>query len=62
MRLGLSESAASYLVTNAALFGFLLLLWLGLRDLGFSLALRATGLLVAGFTQGGVRWTGTITG
>ena len=45
MRLGLPENAAFYLITNAALFGFLLLLWLHLRDLGFSLPLRVTGLL-----------------
>jgi hypothetical protein len=56
MRLGLGENASFYVVTNAALFGFLLLLWLHLRDLGFSLALRVTGLLVTGFTQGAVRW------
>ena len=56
MRLGLPENAAFYLLTNAALFGFLLLLWLHLRDLGFSLPLRVTGLLVTGFTQGAVRW------
>ena len=56
MRAGLSENAAFYLITNAALFGFLLLLWLHLRDLGFSLPLRVTGLLVTGFTQGAVRW------
>lgn len=56
MRLGLPENAAFYLLTNAALFGFLLLLWLHLRDLGFSPALRVTGLLVTGFTQGAVRW------
>ena len=55
-RLGLAENASFDLVTNAALFGFLLLLWLHLRDLGFSLALRVTGLLVTGFTQGAVRW------
>ncbi len=55
-RLGLSENAAFYLLTNAALFGFLLLLWLHLRDLGFSLPLRVTGLLVTGLTQGAVRW------
>lgn len=54
--LGLSENAAFFLVTNAVLFGFLLLLWLHLRDLGFSLALRVAGLLVVGFTQGAVRW------
>jgi len=56
MWLGLTENAAFYLLTNAALFGFLLLLWLHLRYLGFSLALRVTGLLVTGFTQGAVRW------
>ena len=55
-QLGLPENAAFYLLTNAALFGFLLLLWLHLRDLGFSLPLRVTGLLVTGFTQGAVRW------
>jgi hypothetical protein len=54
--LGLPENAAFYLITNAALFGFLLLLWLHLRDLGFSLPLRVTGLLVTGLTQGAVRW------
>jgi hypothetical protein len=55
-RLGLSENASFFLITNAALFGFLLVLWLHLRDLGFALALRVTGLLVVGFTQGAVRW------
>ena len=56
MRMGLAENAAFYLITNAALFGFLLLLWLHLRDLGFSPPLRVTGLLVTGLTQGAVRW------
>ncbi len=56
MRLGLSDNAGFFLVTNAALFGFLLLLWLHLRDLGFALPLRVTGLLVVGFTQGALRW------
>jgi hypothetical protein len=55
-RLGLSENAAFFLVTNAVLFGFLLVLWLHLRDLGFALSLRVAGLLVVGFTQGAVRW------
>ena len=55
-RLGLPENAAFFLVTNAVLFGFLLVLWLHLRDLGFSLALRVAGVLVVGFTQGAVRW------
>jgi hypothetical protein len=53
---GLSENAGFFVVTNAALFGFLLLLWLHLRDLGFGTALRVTALLVVGFTQGAVRW------
>lgn len=56
MRLGVSENASFFLLTNAALFGFLLLLWLHLRDLGFSLPLRVAGFLVTGFTQGAVRW------
>ena len=55
-RLGLSVNAGFFLVTNVSLFGFLLLLWLHLRDLGFALSLRAVGLLVVGFTQGAVRW------
>jgi hypothetical protein len=55
-RLGLAENGAFFLVTNAVLLGFLLVLWLHLRDLGFSLALRVAGLLVVGFTQGAVRW------
>jgi hypothetical protein len=45
-----------FLVTNAVLFGFLLVLWLHLRDLGFALPLRVTGLVVVGLTQGAVRW------
>jgi len=55
-RLGLSLNAGFFLVTNAALFGFLLVLWLHLRDLGLALPLRVTGLLVVGLTQGAVRW------
>jgi hypothetical protein len=55
-RLGLSINAGFFLVTNACLFGFLLALWLHLRDLGFALPLRVTGLLLAGLTQGAVRW------
>jgi hypothetical protein len=56
VRLGASENAAFFALTNAVLFGFLLLLWLHLRDLGFGLDLRVAGLLVVGFTQGAVRW------
>jgi hypothetical protein len=53
---GLPINAGFFLVTNASLFGFLLVLWLHLRDLGFSLPLRVTGLLLVGLTQGAVRW------
>ena len=55
-RLGLSVNAGFFLVTNAVLFGFLLVLWLHLRDLGFAPSLRVTGLVVVGLTQGAVRW------
>jgi len=55
-RVGLSVNAGFFLVTNAVLFGFLLVLWLHLRDLGFALPLRVTGLVVVGLTQGAVRW------
>jgi len=55
-RASLPVNAGFFLVTNAALLGFLLLLWLHLRDLGFALPLRIAGLLVTGFTQGAVRW------
>jgi hypothetical protein len=56
VRLGLSENVAFYLLTSAALFGFLLLLWVHLYDLGFSTPLRVTGVLLVGFMQGAVRW------
>jgi hypothetical protein len=55
-RLGLSVNGGFFLVTNTVLFGFLLVLWLHLRDLGFAVPLRVTGLLVVGLTQGAVRW------
>ncbi len=54
--LGLSVNAGFFLATNAALFGFLLVLWVHLRDLGFERPLRVTGLIVVGLTQGAVRW------
>jgi hypothetical protein len=53
---GLSENAAFYLLSGGAVFAFLWLLWLHLRDLGFALPLRAAAILVVGFTQGAVRW------
>ncbi|MFN8092852.1 MAG: hypothetical protein U0599_11625 [Vicinamibacteria bacterium] len=55
-RLGLPENAAFYAIALAVLFGFLLTLWKHLGDLGFSLELRAAGLLMAGLVQGAVRW------
>jgi hypothetical protein len=55
-RLGLSENAAFYAIALAVLFGFLLTLWKHLGDLGFSLELRAAGILMAGLMQGAVRW------
>ena len=54
--IGVAENLSFFLITNAALFGFLLTLWLYLADIGFSLALRVTALLLLGFTQGAVRW------
>jgi hypothetical protein len=57
VRLGLAENAAFYLLASGALFGFLVLLWLHLGDLGFSIPLRVTGLLLAGLTQAAVRWS-----
>jgi len=56
MRAGLSENLAFWLITNACLFGFLLVTWLYLRDLGFELPYRMAGLTVLGLTQAAVRW------
>ena len=60
--LGLSENAAFFLVTNAVLFGFLLLLWLHLRDLGFSLALRTPGSSSSASPRGRCAGSSTSTG
>jgi hypothetical protein len=56
MRAGLSENLSFWLITNLFLFGFLLVMWIYLRDLGFALVFRVTGLLLLGLTQGAVRW------
>lgn len=56
MRAGLGENLSFWLITNVSLFGFLLLSWLYLRDLGFELPYRVAGLLLLGFTQAAVRW------
>jgi hypothetical protein len=53
---GLSLNAAFYVVTNLSLFGFLLVLYLYLRDLGFDLVLGLTGLALVALMQGAVRW------
>jgi hypothetical protein len=56
MRAGLSENLSFWLLTNTFLFGFLLVTWIYLRDLGFAVPWRVTGLVVLGLTQGAVRW------
>lgn len=56
MRAGLNLHLAFYLLTNAALLGFLYVLFLSLEDLGFELRLRLVGLLLVGLMQGAVRW------
>lgn len=56
MHAGLSVNAAFYLITNLSLFGFLLVLFLYLREVGFDRALALTGLALVSFMQGAVRW------
>jgi hypothetical protein len=56
MRAGLGENLSFWLITNVFLFGFLLVTWIYLRDLGFAIPWRLTGLLLLGLTQGAVRW------
>lgn len=56
MRAGLSLNLAFWLITNLFLFGFLLVTWLYLRDLGFELPYRVAGLWLLGLTQGAIRW------
>ena len=56
MRSGLSLNLSFWLITNVSLFGFLLVTWIYLRDLGFETAYRVAGLLLLGLTQGAVRW------
>jgi hypothetical protein len=53
---GLSLNAAFYLVTNLSLFGFLLVLFLYLREAGFDRPLGLTGLALVALMQGAVRW------
>jgi hypothetical protein len=56
MRSGLSLNLSFWLITNVSLFGFLVVTWIYLRDLGFELPYRAAGLALLGLTQGAVRW------
>lgn len=53
---GLNINVAFWLLTNLFLFGFLLVTWVYLRDLGFETPYRVSGLLLLGLTQGAVRW------
>jgi hypothetical protein len=53
---GLGLDLSFWLITNVSLFGFLLVTWIYLRDLGIEAPYRAAGLLVLGLTQGAVRW------
>jgi hypothetical protein len=55
-RSGLSENLSFWIITNVSLFGFLLVTWVYLRDLGFELPYRVAGLLTLGLTQAAVRW------
>jgi hypothetical protein len=56
MRSGLSLNLSFWIITNVSLFGFLLVTWVYLRDLGLELPYRVAGLLTLGLTQGAVRW------
>jgi hypothetical protein len=53
---GLGLDLSFWLITNASLFGLLLVTWVYLRDLGFELPYRVAGLLALGLTQAAVRW------
>jgi hypothetical protein len=55
-RTGLGLNAAFYLITNVSLFGFLLVLFLYVRELGFDRGLALTGLGLVALMQGAVRW------
>jgi hypothetical protein len=55
-RAGLSIDAASYAVTNASLFGFLVFLYLLLRRRGFEREEALLGLALVGLIQGAIRW------
>ena len=56
MRAGVNIHVAFWVLTNVFLFGFLLVTWVYLRDLGFQVPYRVAGLLLLGLTQGAIRW------
>jgi hypothetical protein len=56
MKTGLGMNAAYYLLTNVALFGFLVCLHAYLGRLGFSAREAGLGLLLVGLLPGAVRW------
>jgi hypothetical protein len=55
-RTGLGLNASFYLITNVSLFGFLLVLFFYLRELGFDRRLGLAGLALVALMQGPVRW------
>jgi hypothetical protein len=55
-RAGLSIDVASYVVTNVALFGFLVVLYGLLRRRGFQREEALLGLVLVGLIQGAIRW------
>jgi hypothetical protein len=55
-RAGLGIDASSYAVTNAALFGFLVVLYGLLRRRGFEREEALLGLVLVGLIQGAIRW------
>jgi hypothetical protein len=56
MKAGVNIHVAFWCLTNVFLFGFLLVTWIYLRDLGFEIPYRVAGLLLLGLTQGAIRW------
>jgi hypothetical protein len=55
-RLGLGLHAAFYLLTNVSLFGFLVAMYLHVRQHGLGQAAALAGMTLAALTPGAVRW------
>lgn len=53
---GLNLNAAFYLITNASLLAFLVMVFQYLRQLGFGVPQAMLGLALTGLMQGAVRW------